>query len=73
MCPCNSKANGLQQLTRMGIETNREIAGIEAGLSVPSRVGEDQHSGDNAKIGRHESNTVELGIRKTETPWKDKA
>ena len=24
--------------TRMGIETNREIAGIEAGLSVPSRV-----------------------------------
>jgi len=23
----------------MGIETNREIAGTEAGLSVPSRVG----------------------------------
>ncbi len=29
-----------QQLTRMGIETNREIAGTETGLSVPSRVGE---------------------------------
>jgi len=26
-------------LTRMGIETNREIAGTEAGLSVSSRVG----------------------------------
>ncbi len=41
--------------------------------SVLSRVGDDQHSGDNAKIGHHESNTVELGIRKTETPWRDKA
>ena len=29
-----------QQPTRMGIETNREIAGTETSLSVPSRVGE---------------------------------
>ena len=36
----------LPTLTRMGIETNREIAGTEAGLSVPSRVGSScQYSG----------------------------
>jgi hypothetical protein len=29
---------GETTLTRMGIETNREIAGTEAGLSVPSRL-----------------------------------
>jgi hypothetical protein len=34
-------ANDGQTISRrMGIETNREIAGTEAGLSVPIRVGE---------------------------------